>query len=136
MRERKVFERRNTTEGLLSNLFVLQLQIPHNISVRCWINLSLATKEGRTSKWGTQNRIMSQSKGAINGRRYLNEFPQIRKKNSLNHKKNMRRKRAFDLLETCTLRPELKDRRDEFVEEYAACSDLGEVMSKWLLEDS
>lgn len=47
----------------------------------------------------------------------------------------MRVKRAVALLETRTLRPDFKDRRYEFIDEYVECSDLRAVISKWFLED-
>lgn len=97
----------------------------------------LIGKEGKLApERHAKGRILSQTYAAIQSRRYLKEHPQYYIQHLLKLKKQSRRKRAINLLETRMLRPEFKDRGDEFIEEYVECPDPDTVKLKWFLDDS
>lgn len=56
-------------------------------------------------------------------------------KNLLTLKKHRRKNEAAALLHTKTLRPEFKDRGDEFFNEYVESSDMWAVKLKWFLDN-
>lgn len=83
-----------------------------------------------------RGRILSQTKDAIRSRLFRKEHAETWEHRRFRRKKLDRRKNATALLETRTLRPEFKDRSDEFINEYVECSDLVAVKSKWFHQDS
>lgn len=90
---------------------------------RCQL-ISDVKEEEQAPEKNAQGRIMSQTKKAIGRRLFRKGHPEIYLQDLTKERKQKRLMRAVTLLETRTLRPELKNRRDEFVKEYVECSDL------------
>lgn len=107
-----------------------------------WVNFSVSKVQWNSDilekelapEKNVRGRILSQSKNAISSRRYRHGNPQIREKLLLNSKEYRRLNNAINLLKTRTLRPDFKDCRDEFINEYVKYSVWRAVRSKWFLE--